>query len=219
MKIKYVFYLLILFCLVLFFVGCTFLTYGNKAPTIYFKPLTSIKVNQVYAYGVNAKDFENDNLVYSLLDYPKNMTIDFLSGGVNWTPKEEQVGKHEVSVNVKDRWRNDTQNFTIEASKTLLSSIEVFPSNITLTESSSNLLTRNFLKITANYDDGTSKSITPDKCHYESSNQSIVFTSEMGFIYGASRGTAVITVSYTEKDIVKSDTIGVVVTSIPRGGG
>lgn len=217
MKTKWVLYLLIVLITVSFYGGCSFLPYGNKAPAIDSTPLTSTKVEQVYTYDVNTNDFENDVLTYSLLTYPKGMTIDTITGVINWTPTKEQVGEHEVTVNVEDRWRKDIQNFTLDASDILLTSIDVVPSSITLTETYSNLLTQNFLTITANYDYGPSKSIALSECNYKSSDANKAFVGHTGVISGTSKGSAVITVSYTENGIKKSDTIDVIVTPFIAG--
>jgi hypothetical protein len=217
MKIKWMLYLLIVLTTASFYSGCSFLPYGNKAPAIDSTPLTSTKVEQVYTHDVSANDSENDVLTYSLLTYPEGMTIDTLTGVINWTPAKEQIGEHEVIVNVEDRWRNDTQNFTIEASDILLTSIDVVPSSMTLTETYSNLLTQNFLTVTANYDYGPSKSIVLSECNYKSSDANITFVGHTGVISGTSKGSAVITVSYTENGITKSDTIDVIVTPFIAG--
>jgi hypothetical protein len=217
MKTKWVLYSLIVLITASFYSGCSFLPYGNKAPTIDSTPLTSTKVEQVYTYDVNANDLENDVLTYSLLTYPEGMTIDTVTGVINWTPIKEQIGEHEVTVNVEDRWRNGIQNFTIEASDILLTSIDVVPSSITLTETYSNLLTQNFLTITANYDYGPSKSIALSECNYKSSDANKAFVGHTGVISGTSKGSAVITVSYTENGITKSDTIDVIVTPFIAG--
>jgi uncharacterized protein YjdB len=140
------------------------------------------------------------------------MTIDTVTGVINWAPTKEQIGEHEVTVNVEDRWRNDTQNFTIKASEIILTSIDVVPASITLMETYSNLLTQNFLTITANYDYGPSKSIALSECNYESSDANKAFVGHTGVISGTSKGSAVITVSYTENGVTKSDTIDVIVT-------
>jgi len=217
MKTKWVQYLLIVLITASFYSGCSFLPYGNKAPAIDSTPLTSTKVEQVYTYDVNANDLENDVLTYSLLTYPEGMTIDTVTGVINWTPTKKQIGEHEVTVNVEDRWRNDIQNFTIEASDILLTSLDIVPSSITLTETYSNLLTQNFLKVTANYDYGPSKSIALSECNYKSSDANIAFVGHAGVISGTSKGSAIITVSYTENGVTKSDTIEVIVTPFIAG--
>ncbi|MBA7536877.1 hypothetical protein ES705_29142 [subsurface metagenome] len=212
MKTKWVLYLLIVLITTSFYSGCSFLPYGNKAPAIDSTPLTSTKVEQAYTYDVNTNDFENDVLTYSLLTYPKGMTIDTVTGVINWPPTKEQIGEHEVTVNVEDKWRNDIQNFTLDTSDILLTSIDVVPSSIILTETYSNLLTQNFLTITANYDYGPSKSIALSECNYKSSDVNKAFVGHTGVISGTSKGSAVITVNYTENGIKKSDTIDVIVT-------
>ena len=212
MKTKLVPYLLIVLITASFYSGCSFLPYENKAPAIDFTPLTSTKVEQVYTY-----DFKNDALTYSLLTYPKGMTIDAVTGVIIWTPTKEQIGEHVATVNVEDRWRKDIQNFTLDTSDILLTSIDVVPSSITLTETYSNLLTQNFLTITANYNYGPSKSIALSECNYKSSDANKAFVGHTGVISGTSKGSAVITVSYTENGITKSDTIDVIVAPFIAG--
>jgi uncharacterized protein YjdB len=88
---------------------------------------------------------------------------------------------------------------------------------MTLIETYSNLLTQNFLKVTANYDYGPSKSIALSECNYKSSDTNIAFVGHAGVISGTSKGSAVITVSYTENGITESDTIDVIVTPFIAG--
>ena len=209
--------LIIILVITSFNSGCSFLPYGNTAPAIDSSPLTSTKVEYLYTYGVNANDLEDDALIYSLLTYPEGMTIDSSTGVITWTPTKEQIGENEVTVKVEDKWRNDTQNFTIEASDILLTSIDVIPTSITLIETYSNLLNQNFLNVTANYDYGPSKSIALSECNYKSSNTNIAFVGHTGVISGTSKGSAGITVSYSENGIMKSDTIDVIVTPFIAG--
>jgi len=83
MKTKWVIYLLIVLIAASFYSGCSFLPYGNKAPVIVSTSLNSVKIEQAYTYDVNANDFENDVLTYSLLAYPEGMTIDTLTGVIS----------------------------------------------------------------------------------------------------------------------------------------
>jgi len=217
MKNKLFLYLLTLLVITSFYTGCSYLPYGNKAPMIDSMPLTSIKVEQPYSYDVNASDFENDVLTYSLIDYPEGMTIDTLTGVVNWTSTKEQVGEHKVSINVEDRWRNDTQNFTIEVDNILLTSIEVLPSTMRLNREDSNMLSFNFLTITANYDYGPSKSVPLADSVYTSSDSNIATVGHTGVISGVHPGSATITVSYAENGLKKSDSMEVIVSELPVG--
>ncbi len=201
-----------------FYSGCSFLPYGNKAPVLDSTPPTTVKVEYLYTYDVKATDFEDDVLTYSLLTYPEGMTIDSSTEVITWTPTEEQIGENEVTVKVNDRWRNDTQTFVVTVSEIVLTSIEVIPSTMSLTDKYPILLTLNFSMVVANYDYGPSKAIALSDCSYESSNTSIATMSSTGVISGISAGSATITVSYTEGDVTKSDTINVTITQLPVGG-
>jgi len=219
MKTKWVVYLIMMLVIASFYGGCSFLPYGNKAPAIDSAPLTSIKVEQVYTHDVNANDLEDDVLTYSLLASPEGMTIDSSTGVITWTPTEEQIGGNEVTVKVNDKWRWDAQAFLVTVSEIVLTSIEVIPSTMSLPMEYPSLLTLNFLIVTANYDYGPSKTIALRNCIYESSNTSIVKMSSEGMIAAISPGSATVTVSYTEGDVTRKNTIDVIVTSLPTGEG
>jgi len=219
MKTKWIVYLIIMLVITSFYSGCSFLPYGNTTPVLGSTPPTTAKVEYLYTYDVNANDFEDDILTYSLLTFPEGMTIDSSTGVITWTPTEEQIGGNEVIVTVNDKWRWDTQAFLVTVSEIVLTSIEVIPSTMSLPMEYPSLLTLNFLIVTANYDYGPSKDIALRNCIYESSNTSIVKMSSEGMIAAISPGSATITVSYTEDDVTKSDTIDVIVTSLPTGGG
>ena len=215
MKTKWVQYLLIVLITASFYSGCSFLPYGNKAPAIDSTPLTSTKVEQVYTYDVNANDLEDDFLTYSLLTSPEGMTIDSSTGIITWTPTEEQIGGNEVIVTVNDKWRWDTQAFLVTVSEIVLTSIEVIPSTMTLAEEASNVLNLIALIVTANYDYGPSKNIALRNCTYESSNTNIADVGHTGVISGIFNGSATITVSYTEGNVTKSDTVDLTVIFDP----
>jgi len=217
MKNKNLRSLLIIILILLFSTGCSSLPYNNQAPVIQSKPLTLTKVEKLYRYDVNALDFENNNLSYSLLNYPEGMTIDSSSGVVNWTPMKQQVGKHEIIINVEDNWRNSTQDFVLEVNDILLSSIEVKPSIMQLAREDSNMLSFNFIEVTANYDDETSKTIPLNENVFKSSDENIVTVGHAGVVSGIHPGSAMVTVSYTENGITKSDSINIIVNELPTG--
>ena len=206
MKTKGKVYLIILLVITSFNSGCSFLPYGNIAPAIDSTPLTSTKVEYLYTYEVNANDLEYDVLTYSLLTFPEEMTIDSSTGVITWTPKKEQIGGNEVTVKVEDKWRWDTQAFLITVSEITLTSIEVIPSIISFDHEEYPYLYA-LKRVTANYDYGPSKEIVFRNCTYESSNPNILKMSSKGVIVVISPGSAAITISYTEDDVTKSDTI------------
>jgi len=209
MKTKWVLYLLIVLITASFYSGCSLLPYGNTAPVLDSTPPTNAKVEYLYTYEVNANDFEDDFLTYSLLTSPEGMTVDSSTGIITWTPTEEQIGGNEVIITVNDKWRWDTQAFLVTVSEIVLTSIEVIPSTMTLAEEDSNLINLIYLIVTANYDYGPSKNIALRNCTYKSSNTNIAAVGHTGVISGIFNGSAAITVSYTEGDVAKSDTIEV----------
>ena len=217
MKNKFILILGIFAIIAFSYSGCSFFPYGNEAPVIDSKPPLSVKVEQQYSYDVNAKDYEEDELEYTLLSYPKGMSIDNLTGVINWIPSKEQVGNHEIIINVEDRWRNDTQNFSIEVNEIQLDSLEVLPPSMRLTREDSNLFSFNFLTITASYDFGPPKNISLNDAVYASSDSNIATVGHTGVISGVHPGSAVVTVSYTENGITKSDTIDIIVSELPVG--
>jgi hypothetical protein len=215
MKTKWVVYLIIMLVITFFYSGCSFLPYGNTSPVLGSTPPTTAKVEYLYTYDVNANDPEDDFLIYSLLASPEGMTIDSSTGIITWTPTEEQIGGNEVTVKVNDKWRWDTQAFLVTVSGIVFTSIEVIPSTMILPEEDSNVINLIFLIVTANYDYGPSKNIALRNCTYESSNTNIVSVGHTGVISGIFNGSATITVSYTEGDVTKSDTIDVTVIFDP----
>ncbi len=219
MKTKWVVYLIIALVITSFYSGCSFLPYGNTAPVLDSTPPTTVKVEYLYTYDIKANDLEDDVLTYSLLAFPEGMTIDSSTGVITWIPTEEQIGGNEVTVKVNDKWRWDIQAFLVTVSEIVLTSIEVIPSTMSLPMEYPSLLTLNFLIVTANYDYGPSKTIALRNCIYESSNTSIVKMSSEGMFAAISPGSANITVSYTEGDVTRNDTIDVTVTSLPTGLG
>jgi len=65
--------------------------------------------------------------------------------------------------------------------------------------------------ITAHYSDGTDAPIALSDASYSSDDTDITTVNNSGVVTGVSAGTAIITVSYTEGDITKTDTVNVTV--------
>jgi hypothetical protein len=84
---------------------------ANQAPFITSTPITLARVNQIYAYNVDAADPNGDTLNYSLTTKPTGMTINSTTGLINWTPTS--IGDYDVTVRVSDGNLIDTQSFTI----------------------------------------------------------------------------------------------------------
>jgi len=200
------------FFIVFLFTGCFLF---NRSPVIESNPVTTAKEGAVYTYDVEATDPDEDTLEFSLLVYPTGMTINSTTGVITWTPTEDQVGENEVVVEVSDGSKSTTQSFTITVEEALLTSIVVFPSSVEIAAGSSKTIT----SVTAHYDNGTEVDIALTACTYESNNTDVTVTNGVITVSpSCAATTAIITVSYTEDDVTKSDTVNVTVPAPPGGG-
>ena len=198
------------FFIAFLFTGCFLL---NSSPVIESDPVTTGKEGVAYTYDVEATDPSGDALTYSLTTSPTGMTINSNTGVISWIPTA--AGSFEVTVEVSDSSKSDTQSFTITVDVTLLTSIVVLPSSMTLDIGESEEIT----SVTAYYDNDTSADIDLlSACTYES-NKSNATVSPSGVVTGVSTCTATtpvtITVTYTdtENSITVTDTVSVVVTN------
>ncbi|MHC4477287.1 MAG: GEVED domain-containing protein [Planctomycetota bacterium] len=90
----------------------------NSPPVITSTAVTTATEDTLYTYDVEATDPDDDPLAYSLTTSPAGMTIDAVTGLIEWIPSGTQVGSHDVTVEVSDgRGGNDTQSFTIDVAE------------------------------------------------------------------------------------------------------
>ncbi len=75
---------------------------SNQSPEITSQPIFAAAVGQSYQYQVTARDPEGAALTYALQDAPQGMTIDPLTGLIQWTPSADEVGTYTVSVLAQD---------------------------------------------------------------------------------------------------------------------
>ncbi len=88
---------------------------GNRPPQITSSAVTSATAGVSYRYDVDATDPDaGDVLSWSLVTSPNGMSIDPVSGLIEWTPGDAQAGSQPVSVRVVDQGGLPAvQNFTI----------------------------------------------------------------------------------------------------------
>ncbi len=87
----------------------------NVPPVISTVPLTRASVGQIYNYSVRAADVDGDPLSYTLTRAPQGMSINSVTGLVQWTPLARQVGSQDVEIIVEDgQGSKATQTFRIE---------------------------------------------------------------------------------------------------------
>jgi len=105
--------------------------------------------------------------------------------------------------------KSDTITVTVTTAITpaILTSIETSPSSMNLSVGESQTIS----SVTAYYDDSSSVNIALTNCSYTSSNPTCATVNNSGTISGVLEGTATITVSYTENEITKTDTVEITV--------
>ena len=74
----------------------------NRPPYFTSIPVVDAIVNQPYVYDANADDPDGDTLAYERLVGSGGMTIDPITGVLGWTPSSNQVGTHNVTLEVSD---------------------------------------------------------------------------------------------------------------------
>ncbi|MFH1716761.1 MAG: Ig-like domain-containing protein [Planctomycetota bacterium] len=95
---------------------------ANDTPKITSKPVTTAMVDVAYTYEVKAVDPDKGDVVtYSLTTNPAGMTINPVTGLIQWTPTDSQKTSHEVGIMVVDSNSvpaSDTQQFSINVNPT-----------------------------------------------------------------------------------------------------
>jgi parallel beta-helix repeat protein len=91
------------------------LPFLNRAPVIISEPIITAKEDQLYSYQIKASDPDGDNLNYSLIIKPEGMSINTEKNGlITWMPTNNQVGIHQVIVEISDGKYKVQQIFEIE---------------------------------------------------------------------------------------------------------
>ena len=102
----------------------------NRNPIIQTQPELEIIGGQSYQYDLNAIDADLDNLSYRLLVAPQGMTIDAVTGLINWQTATTNIGNQVVKVEVTDgRGGFTQQSYTLSVIDTPPNRPPVFTSN------------------------------------------------------------------------------------------
>ena len=91
-----------------------FLPFWDSAPIIISEPTITATENNQYSYQLEVKDLDGDTLTYLLALSPKGMSINSENGLITWTPTNNQVGIHQIIVEITDGKQSVTQSFEIE---------------------------------------------------------------------------------------------------------
>ncbi len=85
----------------------------NDLPVITSLPPTHTLQGQQYNYEFTVEDYDNDYLIYSLINAPSRMTLNKTTKTISWTPANEDVRTHQVSLKVADNEGFVIQPFVI----------------------------------------------------------------------------------------------------------
>ncbi|MCB0059733.1 MAG: putative Ig domain-containing protein, partial [Caldilineaceae bacterium] len=173
--------------------GFSILVGANHLPVITSTPVTTATAGQGYVYDVQAGDPDaGDLLTYALTTAPPGMSIDPVSGLIQWTPAEAQMGDHAVSVQVLDQGGlSATQVFTLTVAASppplALASIRIAPvTALALTGQAVNFTATGILP------DGTSQGMA-GIVSWTSSNPVVAGVDANGTAIANSAGTATLT--------------------------
>ena len=86
----------------------------NNQPHFVSDPATEASVGSQYVYSFKAKDYDNDDLQYSLMESPDGMVLEDAGRVLRWTPGAENAGSVFVTLKATDgKGGEDIQSFTI----------------------------------------------------------------------------------------------------------
>ncbi|MBU6951602.1 PQQ-binding-like beta-propeller repeat protein [Hahella sp. HN01] len=88
-------------------------TTGNQAPVFSTPATTFAKAGLSYEYTASANDPDGDTVTYAIEYGPLAMTIDSVSGDLQWTPSVEDLGEHLITLVASDGDTVGRQSYTL----------------------------------------------------------------------------------------------------------
>jgi len=167
-------------------------------------------VTAYYSDSSSASINLNDCIYYSFNPFCANVNANGMVAGTS-------SGSTIILVSYTEGRITKTDTVTVNVTSgqvgpANLASIEVVPSIMNLGVGESRAID----SVTAYYDDTSSASISLTACSYSSSNPDCATVNNGGTITAVLEGTAIITVSYTEGGITKTDTVEVTIGAIAQ---
>lgn len=90
----------------------------NAVPVIQSQPNLSTTIGQAFRYDVQVDDADNDIHAFTLLESPIGMSVHPSLGYVVWNPAADQLGEHDVLLQVSDpSGATVEQSFTLTVSR------------------------------------------------------------------------------------------------------
>ncbi|MGB0560174.1 MAG: Ig-like domain-containing protein, partial [Spirulinaceae cyanobacterium] len=74
----------------------------NRPPRITSIPEQQTNIERRYRYDATASDPDGDTLLWRLIEAPRGMVIDPLTGAVSWQPQSDQIGDHIIIIETID---------------------------------------------------------------------------------------------------------------------
>jgi RHS repeat-associated protein len=91
----------------------------NTIPKITSAPALSANIGRMYIYDLQGRDSDGDEVVWSLEQSPAGMVIDPQTGALRWQPTSAQIGEHQITVRLMDRYGlYDLQSYTLKVTGT-----------------------------------------------------------------------------------------------------
>jgi hypothetical protein len=89
---------------------------GNNAPYFRSQPSKTVNFEESWIYTPVGKDYDNDQLAYSLLKGPEGMAYDHNTKTFSWTPDQKaDFGYNKVIIMITDsKGASDTQEFKLQ---------------------------------------------------------------------------------------------------------
>jgi len=80
----------------------TVITIANTAPVITTTDSFTVYEDSVWAYALSARDLNGDPIAFSVTSMPAAMTYTASTALLRWTPVNEEVGRHTLTVTASD---------------------------------------------------------------------------------------------------------------------
>ncbi len=164
----------------------------------------SQKIDSVTAYYI-----DSGSINLTLLSCSYSSSSSHASVNSSGTVTGVSAGSATITVSYTDAEITKTDTVDIIVNSLNLTSIDVLPLSMNLEIGESKTIS----SITANFNDNSSKSLGLTDCNYSSSSNHATVNSS-GTITGVSAGSATITVSYTDAEITKTDTVNITVNPV-----
>ncbi|SFM85372.1 putative Ig domain-containing protein [Methanolobus profundi] len=115
----------------------------NREPVLMVTGSRSVDENKALTITLDAVDYDEDTLLYSVTDQPSGSLLDPSNGVFTWTPTYEQAGVYTVTFVVSDGLEEDTEDVEITVNDINRPPVIDLPDNVQVAENSTLVLDLN----------------------------------------------------------------------------